>query len=104
MIWHVEGKGKRRQGRKGDLLLIMEPNLSGCHTDILVQVRPGCVNDCYIVFLVAYHSPLSLTAPKAEMVEGGDTPSIEFAFVNCAQSSNNAVGSLFHSWPSLRRR
>lgn len=58
MEWNgMEGKwngwGEEEEGGKRYLLLIMEPYLSGSHPGVLVQIRPGRVDDCHVIFLVA---------------------------------------------------
>jgi len=48
---------KAREVRERYLFLVMEANLTGRHAGVLVEVRPGRVDDRYIVFLVAYLPP-----------------------------------------------
>lgn len=52
-------------GRDRYLLLVMEADLTGRHAGVLVEVRPGRVNDRYVVLLVAFIpiSTLSLSLP-----------------------------------------
>ncbi len=60
----IDGGG-REEGEDRYLLLVMEADLTGRHAGVLVEVRPGCVDDCYVVLLVAYMplSTLSLFLP-----------------------------------------
>lgn len=53
--WPVRGGGGSRAGY---LLLLMEADLTGRHAGVLVEVRPGRVDDRYVVLFVAY-IPLS---------------------------------------------
>ncbi len=60
----IDGGG-REEGEDRYLFLVVEADLTGCHAGVLVEVRPGRVDDCYVVLLVAYIplSTLSLFPP-----------------------------------------
>ena len=114
-------------------LLIVEPNLSHRHRPVLLQVRPRRVDNRHIVPLVPYtrhitsatltsnvleqdHTATSNKHPRASLYSRRcsalnkqrksrtKVPSIEFALVNCAQSSTSSVGKLSHACPSWSRR
>lgn len=59
--------------------LVFEADLPDCHTATLFQIRPGCVYDRYVVFLVPCQHSARKYAPG---VSHRFEPSIEFAFVN----------------------
>ena len=53
----------RYNGAEGptDLFLVVEADLADSHAAVLFEVRPWCVNNCHVVFLVAYSAVVSLS-------------------------------------------
>ena len=67
----IEGGRRRKREMKRYLLLIMEPYLSGSHPSIFVQIRPGRVDDCHVIFLVACVYALShCSEPSYPLLRG----------------------------------
>ena len=119
-------------------LRVPEPDLPGRHAGVFAEVRPGRVEDGYVVFFVAWRPRREVSGRDFRLCvcvcvcvgcvrfwrrrrrrrrkgggEGGkergeergkEGPSIEFAFVSCAQSSSRAGGSASHFCSGVRRR
>ena len=99
------------------LLLIKKPHLPRRHARILVQIRPGRVDDRDVVFLIACAEPINQISHHQSLssiscilgCEPGRAawigePSIEFALVNCAHSSTSSLGNASHVCSGASRR
>lgn len=79
-----------------DLFLAVETDLAGRHGGLFVEVAPGSIDYCNVVFFVACASKLERWERRG--------PSMELALVSWAQSVRISGGMESHVMPSGRRR
>ena len=66
-----------------DLFLTMEADLAGCHGGLFVEITPGCVDDCDVVFFVAYAlvGRLELVACTFDGIGFGELSAVDEEFL-----------------------